>query len=529
MNNANLVLTGFMGAGKTSVGRAVALCLGLPFVDMDEEIQVRAGKPIARIFAEDGEAAFRKMEAALCRELCQRRGTVIATGGGALVDPANRAAFSASSRLICLQASAETLAGRVAGGVDRPLLGAGDLLSDVERLLALRRESYASVPWQVDTTGRALEDVVKEIAALAGVQTLPVIYPTGRYDVHIGHGTLKYLGGVMRAVGVAEGSRVAIVSDDIVAPLWASAVSDALETAGLLPILCVIPNGEAHKTLGTVETLYDALLCGDLDRHDTVLALGGGVIGDIAGFAAATYMRGIRFVQVPTSLLAMTDASVGAKTGVDHPRGKNLIGAFKQPGLVFIDLAVLKTLPAEEFCSGLGEVIKHGLIGDAVLFEAATHPGSERMAMLTPELLARSIQVKVDVVQEDPFETGRRAILNLGHTVGHALELLSQYAMRHGEAVAIGIVAAARIAERLGRADVGLSDRVTAALASVELPVHCPAWSVEEIWGAMRHDKKRRGRRLCWVLPAAIGRVDLVDDVPEALVTEVLVSMGARL
>lgn len=524
----NLVLAGFMATGKTSVGRAVALRLGRPFVDMDEEIEARTGKTISRIFAEDGEAAFRTLETALCRELSARQGVVVATGGGALVDPANRACFAASSTLVCLQASIEALSSRVRGGEDRPLLSAGDAGADIARLLAARRAAYASVPWQIDTTARALEDIVDAVVALADVHTLPVAHPTGVYDIHIGNDTLKYLGGAMRAAGIPEGSRVAIVTNDVVAPLWGDAVGEALSEAGFQPVVCVIPDGEAHKTLETVQLLYGVLVQADLNRRDTVLALGGGVTGDIAGFAAATYMRGVRFVQVPTSLLAMTDASVGAKTGVDLPQGKNLVGAFKQPELVFVDMAVLKTLPAVEVRSGLAEVFKHGLIGDPDLFEALAGTTLADAPAIGADLLARSIQVKIHIVREDPWESDRRATLNLGHTVGHALELLSGYQLRHGEAVAIGMVASARIAERMWCMDEGLSDRVTSLLAAMDLPVKCPPWSVSEIWGAMRHDKKRQGARLRWVLPRAIGQVELCDDVPEALVTDVLLGMGAH-
>ncbi|MCU0519264.1 MAG: 3-dehydroquinate synthase [Anaerolineae bacterium] len=526
--NRNLVLAGFMGVGKTSVGRAVAQHLGWPFIDMDEVIEARAGKSISRIFSEDGEPAFRELEAALCRELGARRSTVIATGGGALVDPDSRAALSAASTLVCLGASTSALVDRVHGGAGRPLLGVEDLRADIEHLLSGRREAYAAIPWQIDTTDRALADVVAEVAALAAVHSLPVAHPTGTYDIHIGSGTLRYLGGVMRAAGIGEGSRVVVVSNDVVAPLWAGAVSDSLEAGGLTPIPCVIPDGETHKTLETVRALYDALLQADLDRHDTVLALGGGVTGDVVGFAAATYMRGVRLVQVPTSLLAMTDASVGAKTGVDLPQGKNLVGVFKQPELVFIDLAVLATLPGDELRSGLAEVIKHGVIGDPALFEELADLAATGAPVITPQIMARSIQVKIDIVQEDPLENGRRAVLNLGHTVGHAIEMLSRYAMRHGDAVAIGMVAASRISEMMGRAEAGLGDRVSGVLASAGLPTSCPPWYVGEVLRAMRHDKKRQGRRLRWVLPRAIGCVELADDVPETLVSDVLIGMGAH-
>ena len=225
----------------------------------------------------------------------------------------------------------------------------------------------------------------------------------------------------------------------------------------------------------------------------------------------------------------MTDAGVGAKTGVDLPQGKNLVGAFKQPEVVFIDLGVLETLPEAELRSGLAEVIKHGVIGDEQLYEmlAASIRRQDVMG-ITPEVLARSIRVKIDIVQEDPYERGRRAVLNLGHTAGHALERLSDFTMRHGEGVAIGMVVAARIAESLGRAESGLSDEIAGTLRAAGLPVRCPPWPVDEIWAAMRHDKKRRGAGLRWILPRKIGTVEIVHDVPEAVVRSVLVELGAR-
>jgi 3-dehydroquinate synthase len=339
---------------------------------------------------------------------------------------------------------------------------------------------------------------------------------------------LRYLGSALVAAAVPSGARVAIVTNDTVGAYYLGPASDALRAAGFGPFACVIPDGEEHKTLETVRSLYEAFLEGDLDRQDAVLALGGGVTGDIAGFAAATYMRGVRFVQVPTTLLAMTDASVGAKTGVDLPRGKNLVGAFKQPELVFIDLAVLETLSRDDLRAGMAEVLKHGIIGDPQLFRSLGARLGGGDLMIAASELARSIRVKIDVVQEDPFESGRRAVLNLGHTAGHALELLSGYTIRHGEAVAIGIVVAARIAERMDLAAPSLPSQIAETLKAVGLPTSCPPFRVEAIWDAMRHDKKRRGRRQRWILPAALGNAGIHDDVPELLVKQVLAELGAK-
>jgi shikimate kinase/3-dehydroquinate synthase len=535
-----------MGTGKTVVGRAVARKLGRPFVDMDAEIEARAGKSIPRIFAGDGEAAFRQLEAALCEELSGRSGLVVATGGGALVDPTNRARMIKSGTVVCLTCGADEILRRVneEDNSDRPLLDVADPRAEVQRLLAARREAYQAIPWQVNTTGLPVEEVAEQVLKLADAITLTVRCPAvlslskggGEYPIHIGDGLLAHVGGALRAAGIPEGGRIAVVSNPVVAPLYGTRVEAALQSAGFRPFACTIPDGEQHKTLATVAGLYNQFLAGELDRSGTLLSLGGGVTGDVAGLAAATFMRGLRFVQVPTTLLAMVDASVGGKTGVDLPQGKNLVGAFKQPALVLVDPAVLATLPAEEFRSGMAEVIKHGVIGDPELFDEL-EIGSLAPAVATAgdwgfgirdAHIAKALCVKIDVVEQDPFEKGRRAVLNLGHSVGHALEKLSGFELRHGEAVSIGMVAAARIAAELGRADPSLPDRIAAALAAWGLPVCCPPYDVEAIWAAMAHDKKRQGRRLRWVLPHAIGQVEITEQVPTEVVTFVLRELGAR-
>jgi shikimate kinase / 3-dehydroquinate synthase len=522
---SNVIVTGFMGTGKTAVGREVARRLDHSFVDMDVEIETRARKPIPRIFAEDGEAAFRQFESTLCEELSARQGLVIATGGGALIDPANRAQMMESGAVVCLTCDADEIMRRVNDNADRPLLDVADPRAEIERLLEKRREAYTAIPWQIDTTKLSIEEVATQVIGLTDIITLPVRCPGGQYEIHIGDGLLAHVGGTLRAANVPEGTRVAVVSNPVVAPLYGKQVEDALRSARFQPFVCSIPDGEQHKTLATVATLYDQFLAGGLDRSGTVLSLGGGVTGDIAGFAAASFMRGVRFAQIPTTLLAMVDASVGGKTGVDLPQGKNLVGAFKQPVMVLIDPAVLATLDAAEIRSGMAETIKHGVIGAPDLFaELEANPRSP----ISTAQLARALRVKIDVVEEDPFEQGRRAALNLGHTVGHGLEKLSGFCLRHGEAVSIGMVAAARIAVRLGRADPSLADRIEAALAAWELPVRCPPFDADEIWEAMAHDKKKRGRGLRWVLPRAIGEVEVVEDVPQDTVKFVLRKLGAR-
>lgn len=542
MTTPNIILTGFMGTGKTAVGQAVAERLGRWFVDMDAVIERRAGKPVSAIFARDGEAAFRQMEAALCRELAAEQSLVIATGGGALVPEANRTALAESGPVICLHASADTILARLGEAADRPLLAGPDRRARVEALLAQRAAAYAAMPHHIDTDGLAVDQVADRVIRLArqvgpGPVRIPVSHPNGAYDILIGDGLLAEMGPALVSAGLRPG-RCAVVSQPAIAAAHVERLAAGLREAGFDPVPVEMPDGEAHKTLATVAGLYDALTAARLDRRSPVIALGGGVVGDVAGFVAATYLRGVPFVQVPTSLLAMVDASVGGKTGVDLPQGKNLVGAFKQPALVLIDPETLKTLPSDEFRSGLAEVVKAGMIGDRALFEAMegrrgevsspvpadapTPKGGDTPPLRLPDLIARAVLVKVAVVQEDPFEQGRRAVLNLGHTFGHAFETLSGYRLRHGEAVSIGLAAATRLAARLALCEPVLVERVETLLGRLGLPTSAQGFTPEQVMAAMATDKKRVGRELRFVLPRAIGDVDVFDKVSHDDVLAVL-------
>jgi 3-dehydroquinate synthase len=302
-----------------------------------------------------------------------------------------------------------------------------------------------------------------------------------------------------------------VVTDENVAKLHAESVMASLDRAGFSPKIIAVSAGEAHKNLGTIQKLWNAFLEHGLDRKSTVIALGGGVIGDMAGFAASTYMRGIQWVCVPTSLLSMVDASLGGKTGFDLPEGKNLIGSFYPPKLVLADPQVLRTLPEQEFISGLAEVVKHGIIADPELFDLCAR-GLDCVRDNLEQIVRQAMAVKIKIIEEDPYEKGFRAALNLGHTVGHAVELVSKFQLRHGEAVAIGIVAEAKLAERLTVAGNGLSDKIRTVLSALGLPVEIPEeLPREEIRFAMRVDKKKNAKAIRFALPAEIGKVELVD------------------
>lgn len=517
----NVILTGFMGTGKSSVGQEVARRLGREFVDMDALIEDREGLTIDEVFRQKGEAHFRRLEAALCRELAARpgrtegrteqdKGLVIATGGGALVPRANRDILDASGPVVCLTATTDEILRRLEAVADRPLLEVPDRRAEIEALLEERAEAYRDIPLQVDTTGAPLAQVVNQVLSIVSTprtRVMEVQHPGGAYHILLGRGLIARVGSLLQEQGL--GGQAALVTNSTVGDLYASPVLESLATAGFVTAVCSVADGEEHKTLDTVRWLYDRFIEEGLDRRSTVLALGGGVTGDMAGFAAATYLRGVRFVQVPTTLLAMVDSSAGGKVAVDHPRGKNLIGAFKQPALVIADPDTLSTLPPRELANGLAEAIKTGLIGDPELFEQIEEYGPFPIAWV----IERALRVKVGIVEADPYEVGKRATLNLGHTFGHALEQLSNYELSHGEAVGIGLVAAARLSARMGICDSSLPARVEKVLALSGLPVRYQDFSPVQVWEAMATDKKRQGKQRRFILIRGTGDTIVTDRV----------------
>lgn len=531
MDDLNIVLTGFPGTGKSTVGRRLAERLDRPFVDVDAEIEARAGVPVRAYYAEHGETAFRALEREACRAVARRTGVVVSTGGGALVDPTNRAALEETGRIVCLTCDIAEVLRRLGDDGERPLLGAvcGDRPRRVEALLDARAEAYAALPHHIDTTRRTHVEVVDALVELLGEIAVPLHHPRGAYDVRIGLGGLERLGDAMRSVGIERSAGIALVTNPIVHAHHGDATLASLRSAGYRPELMFVPDGEPHKRLVTVDSLYDRLADAGLDRRGVVVGLGGGVTTDLAGFAAATYLRGVRLVLVPTTLLAMVDAAVGGKTGVDLPHGKNLVGAFWHPELVVADPRVLRTLPEAEIRCGLAEVLKHGILGAPSLFEELSNGAGgleEWWSDRAVERIARAVRVKVAVVEQDPDERGSRAMLNLGHTIGHAIEVTSGYAVRHGEAVAIGMVAAAHLAAKLGERPI--VDAVEATLARWGLPIRCPEVGVDRLIEAMGQDKKRTAAGLRWILPRSIGDARIVDGVPEEAVRGVLAGMGAR-
>jgi shikimate kinase/3-dehydroquinate synthase len=502
-----LLLNGFMASGKTLVGRLVAARAGREFVDLDQLIERRAGQRISEIFAAHGEAGFRRLEAeALDEVLGAGRPAVVALGGGALLARARRLRAIDHAVVVTLTTSVEETVRRSAREPgQRPLLDGPDARQRVESLLELRAPAYAECHGSVDTTSETPERLAERVLEIWRRDGVGVAAGEQSYSVEIGS--------QIAASGVQSwaepASRVLLVSDRNVAPLHAAGLSAALGGAGKVELI-ELPPGEAHKTIATVESIWRRASAIGADRSSLFVGLGGGVVTDIAGFAAAGWMRGVRWVGIPTTLLAMVDASVGGKTAVDLGQAKNCVGAFWQPSQVFCDVAYSVTEPARGN-SALSEVVKTALIGDAPLLDYLEQ-NAERVLARDPEvvteLVRRCVRVKARVVGEDAREQGFRAALNLGHTFGHALEAVAGFErLTHGEAISLGLVAALRLGERLGVTGRDLAARITALLDRLGLPTDLANEPLERAAGLIGLDKKRRGGSVKFVLVQKAGEI----------------------
>lgn len=532
------------GAGKSSIGRRLAARFGLPFRDADTEIEQAAGIPISEIFARYGEAHFREGERRVISRLLQSgEPIVLATGGGAYVDPRSRAAIrEAGATTLWLKCRLSTLMRRVAGRDHRPMFVDQDPREVLERLMAARHPAYAEADVTLlctdehpDVTTRR---VAEALAAHRPPERLRVELSRNAYDIVIGEGVLKRAGAEMAQR--LEGRRVVIVSDQAVAPLHLPTLRESLADAGFaIAGEFLVPPGEASKCFAQFERLVDGILSAKADRRLAVIALGGGVVGDLAGFAAAAVLRGLPFVQCPTTLLAQVDSSVGGKTGINTSHGKNLLGAFHQPKLVLADTATLRTLPPRELRAGWAEVAKHGLL-QGPLWEWCEAEGPRAMqgdADALAHAVLESCKLKSAVVVEDEFEMkpeGGRALLNLGHTFGHALEAECGYGgeLLHGEAVAIGLGLATELSARLGLCSQEMPGRVREHLREVGLPNRIAAlprgFSVERLIARMRADKKARDGAMRFVLLRAAGDVFTESGVTEAMVRALLIEEGCE-
>lgn len=548
-NHCRIIVIGFSGSGKSAVAPLVAAALGWQWCDTDEDISRLAGKSVPDIFAEDGEARFRELERQVLNSACGRNHVVVSTGGGAAVDPANRAAMHDGGMVVLLEARPETIHARLArgmaqGGAKRPLLEAPDPLQRIRELKEARQLPYATADWTVHTDDLTPEQVAAEVVrgwdywskarrpapgvTGEGARVIAVPAASRAYSVFVGWGILDTLGRRMKQAGLEGGAFV--VSDETVSCLYGQRVQAFLEDAGFRTASVSFPAGEQSKSLASVSRICDFLVQQKAERGDTVVALGGGVVGDVAGFAAATFLRGINVIQVPTTLVGMVDSAIGGKTGVDHPQGKNLIGAFHQPSLVLSDVQLLTTLPRRELSAGWAEVVKYGLIMDAQFYALLESRAGSLLSMdadTVVEAVSRSVAFKARIVGEDEKETkGRRTILNFGHTIGHGIEAATGYgAFLHGEAVAVGMVGAAMLSQRMGLAGPEVVSRVRGVLERLSLPVSCPGVSGSQVLNAIKLDKKVKGKAVRWVLLEGIGKAVVRSDVPAEYVSGVLAEL----
>jgi len=558
----NLIITGFSGTGKSLVAKEVARRLNWDFLDTDDEIVKQTRKPIAEIFRQDGESKFRELERETIRKACQQRQTVIAIGGGAIVDPQNCELLAKDGLIVCLEAKPETIYERLFQEAVyspetevRPLLATDDPLERIRQLKASRQPSYAKADWAIHTDSLSVSEVAEEVIRAWRLLRRPdfigvprndkekaqsgiakdiaclVETATQSYPVFVGYGLLDKLGEKMRQAALS--GTATIISDKNVFSLYGSKVVGILKDAGFVVNSFVVPPGEETKNMDYAIKIYDFLVGHRAERDDVIIALGGGMVGDLAGFVAATFLRGMFWIQVPTSLIAVVDASIGGKVGINHPEGKNLIGAFYQPNLVLADPQALTTLPQRELVSGWAEVSKHGMILDKEFFEFL-ETNVNRLTKLEPEALtravARSTAIKAQVVNQDEKEReGKRTMLNYGHTIAHGLEAATQYkCFLHGEAVAIGMMGAAKLSQRLGLLPSAAVERQQALLQKFGLPTSLPAMrsnlklSLAGVTRAMELDKKMKGKAIRWVLLQDIGRTVIRSDVPQKEVLAVL-------
>jgi 3-dehydroquinate synthase len=539
----NIFLVGLMGSGKTTVGRALARKLNKRFVDSDHEIEARTGASIPVIFEIECEEGFRQREADVIRDLTAQEGIVLATGGGAILREQNRAYLKARGTVVYLRANINSILQRTSHDKNRPLLQTADPRKRLEEMSRVREPLYLALADIVVETGRpnvqsmmhailnqleaahpapAVAENISSMNSSIQAVTLNVDLGERSYPISIGAGLLAHTALLTTHI---KGARVAIVTNTVVAPLYLENLKIALAAAGKQVTTIVLPDGEEQKDMANMMRIFDVLLAEKCDRKTTLIALGGGVIGDMTGFAAATYMRGVPFIQIPTTLLSQVDSSVGGKTGINHPLGKNMIGAFYQPQAVLADTATLNTLPLRELSAGLAEVIKHGAIIDAPFFAWIEQNIGALMArdlMALSYAIQRSCEIKAEVVRQDEREGGLRAILNFGHTFGHAIESGMGYGVwLHGEAVGCGMVMAADLSCRLGYIDTSTRDRVTALVRAAGLPVIAPNLGVQRWLELMQVDKKNEGGEIKFILMKPLG-APLITNVAQDVLQRTL-------
>lgn len=541
-SNKNIYLVGFSGTGKTSVGQALSKRLGWEFVDTDQLITDSTNKSIPEIFTECGEQYFRKLESEILALASKKEAQVISTGGGAPMDANNRRVMENTGLIICLEAKPETIHERLSdednrqGTGRRPMLKGKDPLVSIKSLKSERQTGYSLADWTIHTdaltTEQAAVESEKAFKTLCKVMTpnsgndLATVVETSteNYPIWVGWGLLNSLG--EKAISLVDPTNAFIIHDSGTSEP-AETARKSLDQAGIETRLYQVCSGEKNKNLESASLIYKWLAESRAERKDLIVAVGGGMVGDLAGFVAATYMRGMPFIQVPTTLLAMVDASIGGKVAIDLPNGKNLVGSFHQPKFVLSDVQLLQSLPARDLTAGWAEAIKHSLILD-IQSLSTFEDQSESIQSLDPDsttaIIKRSVATKGRIVSLDEKETvGVRALLNYGHTIGHALESVTNYSsLLHGEAVSIGMSGAGHISNKIGILSKHELARQQNVLHQYGLPTHFKNIQVEEVLSAMKSDKKTQNKITHWILLNGLGNAITRSDISSVLVRSTL-------
>lgn len=498
-----------MGAGKSTVATVVASRLGTQAVDLDARVEALARKTIPEIFATQGEAGFRDLERRALDALPAEAG-VVALGGGTVVDHDTRQSLLHAGVLVTLTGSVSTLAARVGNGVGRPLLQ-GDPKTNLTRILALRAPAYAEAHAVIETDGLTPEAVADEVCEVR--ERAPIVVPLGlrTYRVDVGRGIRHQVGAY--AAEHAAGDAVIVFDGEPDRPWPEQAITD-LTAAGKTTIEIHLDGTEASKSIDSVEKIWDTALEREVDRRAILIGVGGGVVGDLTAFAASTLLRGVALGQIPTTLLSMVDSSVGGKTGFNRARGKNLVGTFYQPKFVLCDVDTLATLPTAERISGLAEVVKSAWL-DSEESVAMLERDADALLEGDPDATIRAVRMAVAlksrVVHQDEHESGHRMLLNLGHTVCHGLEAASDYrGIRHGEGVALGMIAAMRVASALAGGRQDETERLTELLRRLGLPIDLDRRLDGRVLDFIGSDKKRRGDQIHFVIPRVPGQTEIV-------------------
>lgn len=534
-----IILIGLMGAGKTTIGKKLAQHLSIPFIDSDHEIEKTAGCTISDIFEQYGEAEFRRVEHEVIRRLIKQSSVVIATGGGAFMHAKTRQLLKEQTTTIWLHCNVDTLLERISHHTHRPLLNSGDKREILSNLITTRYPVYAEADYTIPCHDNKIETTLTQILSTLEqakkMRTLPVQLSNTQYNVLIGPNLLQQAGTLLTPI--LSQKKVFIVADETVASFHLHTLTNSLALSQIEYETILIPSGENTKSLKYYEQVINTLLEKNVERQTPIIALGGGVTGDLSGFAAATILRGVPFIQIPTTLLSQVDSSVGGKTGINTPTGKNLLGAFYQPQIVIADTHTLNTLPQRELVAGYAEIVKAGLIDDIKLFEWCEKNGEKILSKdfhYLDEAVERACAFKARIIKNDEFEqhSKGRNLLNLGHSLGHTLEAELGYDGRilHGEAVALGCCLIFKLCTNMGICPQEDTDRVLRHFKAVGLPTSIRDLTiplqVSSLMKHLQHDKKVNNKKVLFILVNGIGKTFTSQDVREEDLQELLINDG---